>query len=237
MRTQKRIEKICEAAKISLETMEPPLLVADIATDHGYIAEALTKIDGVEKVIATDISEKSLSKLEKLKRLRNLGSIELKLGNGLEPIDKVCLCVIAGIGGFEIKKMIELQNGQGEQQKCKIFVLQPAQNATQLREWIFDNNFYVILDEVIEDNGRFFPIIAIDISRVQSNEKSIYNIWLGRDSSRNLGDFKLFLSDLNEKLRFLEGISLERAKKDEVLFQKYLLKKEIEKLIIGGNLC
>lgn len=233
MKTQRRIKKIFDLTMLAANNFSKNVVVADIATDHGFVAELLSKCDKVQKVIATDISEKSLSKLTKLILLKKLNKIETRLGDGLLPIEQADICVIAGIGGFEIKKMIETQNRKDNgDPKCNMFVLQPAQNIVELREWIFDNNFFVLQDVVIEDAERFYPITVIDISREQDNEKSIFNLWLGRDSRQNLIDFKHFLVYLKEYLQFLDGISYERALKDKMLLQKYELNNLIKNDLI-----
>ncbi len=231
MKTYKRIDKICEVTIQALSDFDGKVVVADIATDHGYIAEKLSKYDKVCKVYATDISEKSLSKLEKLIKLKGLKKIETVVGNGLLPISQVDACVIAGIGGCEICKMIDKQNNFDNQKKCDIFILQPAQNAILLRKWIFDNRYKLILDIVIEDAKRFYPIIAIDISQSEENEDSIYNLWIGRDSHNCPVDYKNFLIAIKEYLKFTESISYERAVTDEVLLQKWTLYREIDKYL------
>ena len=233
MKTQRRIEKIFEATMLAANDFAKKVVVADIATDHGFIAELLSKSDKVEKVIATDISEQSLNKLKKLILLKKLNKIETIIGDGLIPIQNADICVIAGIGGFEIRKMIENQNSNGKNKnKCNIFVLQPTQNYVELREWIFDNEFFVLQDVVIEDADRFYSIITIDISKKQTNEKSIFNLWLGRDSRQNSQDLKHFLMFLKVFLRFFKDISLERASKDKMLLQKYELFNSIEKYLL-----
>ena len=233
MKTQKRINKIYEAIVLASKTFENEIIVADIATDHGFIAEKALNCEKVKSVIATDISEKSLSKLQKLIKLKKLTKIETMLGDGLLPIQKADICVIAGIGGYEIKNMIEKQNiGEDGKNKCNLFVLQPTQNFVELRDWIFDNNFYVLSDTVIEYAERFYSIIVIDISKKQVNEKTIFNLWLGRDSRQNLTDFKHFLVFLKEYLRFFANISIERAEKDIITLQKYELFYSIDKLLL-----
>ncbi len=233
MKTQKRINKIYESTLLAVEKLKKNIIVADIATDHGYIAEKLSKCEKIEKVIATDISEKSLNKLKKLINYSKLNKIETVLGDGLEPIENIDVCVIAGIGGYEIKNMIERQNKNSDGiNKCNIFVLQPAQNTVELREWIFDNNFFVIQDVVIEDVDRFYSIIVVDISQKQVNEKSIFNLWLGRDSRQNLIDLMHFLEFLREYLRFFENISLERASKDKMSKLKFEIYNNIDKILL-----
>lgn len=232
MKTFKRIAELNKAVKQVYEILEKKITVADIGTDHGYLAESLSKEEFVEKIIATDISEKSLSKLEKIIKTCNLKKIETAVGDGLNPVEKADVSVIAGIGGYEIIKILSTQNKNNlDEIKCNYFVLQPAQNVNELRLFLFDNKIKIIKDYVIFDSGRFYPIIIADISKKQRNKKSLYNVWLGRDNTIQNTDFVMFLRDLKESFAFLSEISKKRAKQDSVLYQKYKLNKLIEKLL------
>ncbi len=232
MKTYKRIAKLDEAVKSVFENLKKPLIVADIGTDHGYLAESLSKEPFVQKVLASDISSKSLSKLEKIIQNRKLEKIETFVGDGLVPIKEADVSVIAGIGGYEIIKILKTQNiAISGKNKCDYFVLQPAQNVNELRIWLFENKVKVLKDYVIFDSDRFYPIIIVDVSKKQRNRKSICNVWLGRDNSLEDEDFVLFIKDMRESFKFLKDISKKRAKQDKVLWQKYKLNKIIEKLL------
>ena len=228
MKTLKRIEKLTEATKVAVSDLLKPVVVADVATDHGYLAENLSKQDWVKKVIATDISDKCLNKLVDLIKKHDLKKIETIVGDGLNPIESADVAVIAGVGGFEIIKMLDKQN---DSLKCKIFVLQPAQNALELREWLFDNEVFVQKDYIIEDAGRFYPIIIVDVSKKQINEKTIFNMWIGRDNEKSNKDFVLFLKDYLQFLVFLEDLPKSRIEEDDVLKDKLKLKHIIEKML------
>lgn len=232
MKTYKRIEKLKDAVKFVCDKLEKPTVVADIGTDHGYLAEALSKEECVKEIYASDISKKSLSKLEKLIEKRNLKKIKTFVGDGLKPIGFADISVIAGVGGWEIIKILDTQNISDDGNfKCDYFVLQPAQNVIELREWLFDKKIKVLKDYVIEDAGRFYPIIIVQVLKKQRNRKSVYNVWLGRDNDVFDEDFILFLKDLKESFSFLKNITKSRAKKDKVLYQKYKLNRIIDKLL------
>lgn len=232
MKTDKRITKLYEAVTFLFNKFDKKVIVSDIATDHGYLAEKLSKDKFIEKVIATDISEKSLNKLQKLIKLNNLKNIETYVGDGLKPINATDIAVIAGVGGFEIIKMISKQNKTTNyENKCRYFVLQPAQNVVELRNYIFSNKICLLKDYVIEDAERFYPILIIDVENRQRNKKNIYNMYLGRDNNLKDIDFVKFLKDSLEYLKFIEKIPKKRIWFDRELRKKYKLKLLIEKLI------
>lgn len=231
MKTVKRISELGKAVDFARDS-KTDVIVADIATDHGYLAEYLSKQSWVKRVIASDISQKCLDKVIKLIETNNLKNIETIVGDGLIPLEKVDISVIAGVGGWEIIKMLKNQNALANgNNKCDVFVLQPAQNVVELREWLFDNEFFVIKDYVIEDAERFYPIIIVDVSKKQINEKNVYNLWIGRDNLLESPDFVAYLKDTLTFLEFIDGLSENRIEQDKELKEKYELKLIIEKLL------
>ncbi len=85
-------------------------IVADIGTDHGYIPVFLVENNISNKVIATDISEKSLDKtVNYIKELNLRNNIEPRLGDGLETIKpcEVDTIIMAGMGGILIIEILE----------------------------------------------------------------------------------------------------------------------------------
>jgi tRNA (adenine22-N1)-methyltransferase len=139
------------------------VVVADIATDHGYLAELLSRHKKVSKVIATDISQACLDKANELKLRCKLDKIETRLGDGLNPIKKADIVVMAGIGGYEIIKILTNQNRQDNgENKCNLFVLQPSKNAAELRRFLIQKNVGILSDFIEFSSGKFYPIIVAD---------------------------------------------------------------------------
>ncbi|MBQ8425273.1 MAG: tRNA (adenine(22)-N(1))-methyltransferase TrmK [Clostridia bacterium] len=231
MKTYKRIDKICGAVSNASKIFNKKIIVADIGTDHGYVAEKLSKYENIEKVIATDISEKSLNKLNLLIKLNKLNKIETSVGDGLIPVEKADICVIAGMGGLEITKIIDNQNViNNKQKKCNIFVLQPAQNIVELRLWAINHHYKIIDDFTFEDAERFYSVLVINVSKFELNRKSIFNLWLGKYCKKD-EDFIKFIHYLDEYLSFMNNVSRARLKQDKILSQKYKLRKLIKKYL------
>lgn len=207
------------------------VVVADIATDHGYLAELLSRNEKISKVIATDISEKCLNKTRELVERCELQKIETKLGDGLIPIDSVDLCVLAGIGGYEIIRILKTQNYNvlgGN--KCDIFVLQPSKNAEDLRCFLIDVNIKIISDFVVFSGGKFYPIIVINLFEKNDTEKSIFNIYFGRDNKLENADFIRFLEEQIKEYLFLEKIDkldIENSNDLKTKYEIFKLAKEL----------
>ncbi len=230
MRAYKRIK---ELAKITDEIAENGSVVADIACDHGYLAELFDRNPKFSAVFATDISPKCLEKVQKIKRECGLDKIETLLGDGLEPLGRVDVAVIAGVGGLEISKMLTNQNKlPNGARKCDKFVLQPAQNAYELRKWLFENEFFVIKDYIFEDAKKFYPIIAIDVSKKQKNEASLFNLYFGRDNDVSLKAFQNFLRVASNNFAYLDGIDKRQIAGDKALIEKFEIYNLVKKYLI-----
>lgn len=234
MKTQKRIEKIFENVKFVAEKKfhdSNDLVLADIGTDHGYVAELMSKYKKAKKVIATDISLKSLHKLENLKENHELEKIESSLGDGLDAVESADIAVIAGIGGMQITKMLEFQNKNHENlPKCIFFVLQPAQNEVELRKWLYKNQFDILRDRVIFDNNQFYSIIVVDSLHKVNKNCGIREIYLGKNRISD-PDFQKYLLEMQTKLSFIDMLPKSQIKSDEILYEKYKLKILVEKLM------
>ena len=229
MRAYKRIKEI---AKVIDDLSKDGDVVADIACDHGYLAELLDRNIKIKEVYATDISKKCLQKVENLKRDFNLDKVVTLLGDGLKPLPKVNVAAIAGVGGLEIIKMLTKQNKlEHGENKCNIFVLQPAQNVFEFRKWLFENEIYIICDYFVEDAKKFYPIIAIDVSKKQKNEATLYNLYIGRDNDKKSETFKRFLIYSKENFAYLENLSRETIEKDEVLREKFEIYNLVKTLL------
>lgn len=231
MKTEERIEKIANCAKKMFDGMTPPLVVADVATDHGFLAEKLAEDPRVSKVFATDISKESLMKLIKLKEQKNLSKIEPVLGDGLHPLGKVDLAIIAGIGGFETMKMLSEQNDAEGGKKCRFFVLQPAQNVELLRKWIISRHFCIVHECVARGGEQFYQILCVDVQKRGLRRQSVKNVWLGTINDLSDPDFVAFLGERLQMLKFLDKLPMKKIRKDKMLSEKFKLKKIIEKML------
>ncbi|MEG1528926.1 MAG: class I SAM-dependent methyltransferase, partial [Clostridia bacterium] len=83
--------------------------VADIGCDHGKLGYYLLSTDRAKKIVATDISAKSLAKAEMLVNENGVASqFETRLGDGLKPLasNEADVVVVAGLGGDVISQIL-----------------------------------------------------------------------------------------------------------------------------------
>ena len=149
-------------------------IVADRGTDHGYIPRYLIENNISKLVIATDISQGSLNKtINYVNELELENRIIPRLGNGLEVIKKfeIDTVVIAGMGGILIRdildKDIKLTNS------IIYFILQPMNAVKELREYLINNNFNIIDEDLVQEEEKFYEILFVTAGK-EKVERGIY---------------------------------------------------------------
>ncbi|NLY20968.1 MAG: SAM-dependent methyltransferase [Tissierellia bacterium] len=137
-------------------------VVADVGTDHGYIPNYLIE-NGIAKLVyATDISADSLGKNIEFSKLRgNSDSIISRVGDGLKPIEneKINTVIIAGMGGILISQIIE--NSIEFARGIEYFILQPMTASYELRYYLYQNDFNILREEIVEDNDKIYEIMYV----------------------------------------------------------------------------
>lgn len=133
--------------------------VADIGTDHGHLPISLIKQSISPKVIACDIREKPLLSAKENVEKSGTAHIELRLGDGLDPVrpDEVDCIVIAGMGGEVIAGILDRADWVRDPRYT--LLLQPMTSADVLRRFLCDNRFDIESERAVEDAGRLYTVI------------------------------------------------------------------------------
>ncbi len=137
--------------------------VADIGTDHAYLAIELIEVRGAEKVVATDKNEGPCAAARRtLSAVGLLDRVPVRCGDGLVPIslgevDTIC---IAGMGGGLIASI--LTAGASVLADVSRLVLQPMNDASALRRWIYENGWHIAEESLVTEDGRLYEIIAAE---------------------------------------------------------------------------
>ncbi len=148
--------------------------LADIGTDHGYIAEMALKANLCNKVIATDINQGPLnSAINHLTRLGLNKQVDFRLGSGLKVIheNEVDCAVIAGMGGELIANILE--ESKNVSKTISSFVLQAMTNIDVLRKYLYDNG-YTISEEIIVKEYHHYYFVIKAIQGSSTCEDDIY---------------------------------------------------------------
>lgn len=138
-------------------------IAADIGTDHAYLPVFLVEQGICRLVIATDLREGPYRSAEhKIKEHALEERICLRMGDGLKPLKQgeVEVVVLAGMGGNTIREI--LSKSPETLAGIKRLVLQPMTDAGDLRTWLAANGWKFADEELVEDEGRLYVIIAAE---------------------------------------------------------------------------
>ena len=111
-------------------------------------------------MIGTDISKGSLDKIiEYVKELGFEDKIDSRLGDGLEVIKpyEVDTVIISGMGGLLIRDILEKHKEISN--SIIDFILQPMVAAKELRQYLIENNFEIIKEELVKEENKYYEII------------------------------------------------------------------------------
>lgn len=153
----KRLQKIFETVPVSD-------VVADIGTDHGFLAIELVKKGKARKVIAGDIHKGPLERAKKHIDEAGLSDrIETRLGDGLSVLTKgeADTLVISGIGGLLLIKI--LKESEEIARSFSKMILSPQSDLYSVRKY-FAENHYKIEDEIMIFDEKYYTVFCITSS-------------------------------------------------------------------------
>ncbi|MGM0557073.1 MAG: tRNA (adenine(22)-N(1))-methyltransferase [Myxococcota bacterium] len=140
--------------------------LADIGTDHALLPIAAVMTGRVPSAIGIDRAAKALGGGRARVEEYGVGdSVELRLGDGLEPLrsdDEVATVVMAGVGAagliraMQTPRLIELG--------VRRLVLQPNKSEIDARQAIYETSGWRLRDEqLVEENDYFYVVFSVDI--------------------------------------------------------------------------
>lgn len=175
MKLKPRLELV--ASKVSICDT-----VFDIGTDHAYIPIFLIKNKRCNKAVACDIRKGPLLRAKKnIEIFQYQSKIETRMGSGLTPVDsdtaRENTVVIAGMGGKLITDILEkdLQKASA----CKKLIIQPNYAIEVVRQWLYENGFDIVDEELCAEDERIYNVIVAVYSGISVHLEDIY-YYLGK---------------------------------------------------------
>lgn len=137
---------------------------ADIGSDHAYLPCYMVKRNDVRFVIAGEVVDGPYQSAVKQVKQEGLSSkISVRKGNGLEVIEpnEVDCVTIAGMGGTLIATILE--NGKNKlKDSVQRLILQPNVSASSIRDWLLKNDWILIDEEILEEDGKIYEVLVAE---------------------------------------------------------------------------
>lgn len=172
--------------------------MADVGCDHGKVSIACLAEGRVNRVVACDISQKSLQKAVDLAKQLGVDGIEFRAGDGLSVIadGEVDCVVIAGMGGSEMMNILaKMPKG------IERLVLSPQKNIVELREFLSQSGYYIARDIIVEESGKFYVVITAELAN--GRECSLDRAQLLLGGIEQTDDFKKYIAHIRQKYELL----------------------------------
>lgn len=154
-------------------------VVADIGTDHGYIPIYLIESGKCENAFAMDVNEGPLLRAKEHIEIHGLADqITTRLSDGVKAL-QIGECesvVVAGMGGALAIKIME--EGKEIFKNLKEFVLQPQSELEKVRQYLVENDFQIVDEDMVLEDGKFYPMMKVVNER--TSKYSLVELRYGR---------------------------------------------------------
>ncbi|WP_243648685.1 tRNA (adenine(22)-N(1))-methyltransferase [Hazenella coriacea] len=137
--------------------------VADIGADHALLFIHLAKQGRLQKGIVGELNRGPFENAQDRIRRMGLSSfIEVRKGDGLAVLQQgeVEVVVIAGMGGALISQILD--EGKEKLSRVERLILQPNIGGKRVRQWLFEHQFTVVEETIVEEAGLFYEIIVAE---------------------------------------------------------------------------
>ncbi|MEI5905814.1 tRNA (adenine(22)-N(1))-methyltransferase TrmK [Bacillus spongiae] len=142
--------------------------LADIGSDHAYLPCNVIKKGIVNFAIAGEVVPGPYQSAKQQVELLQLAEfVHVRLGSGLEVIEKgeVNAITIAGMGGTLITSILE--EGKSKLTGEERLILQPNISAISIRKWLVANDWALVAEEIIEEDGKIYEVLVAERGKSQ----------------------------------------------------------------------
>lgn len=138
--------------------------LADIGSDHAYLPVALLRRGVIAAAVAGEVALTPLRAAERTVRENDLEQqVSVRLANGLaaiEPEDGITAISLCGMGGETIRDILD--SGKARLSGRERLILQPNGGEQPLRQWLMENDYRILCEEVLRENRFYYEIIVAE---------------------------------------------------------------------------
>ncbi len=138
--------------------------LADIGSDHGYLPVALMRRGVIVAAVAGEVALTPFLSAERTVRENDFDQqITVRLANGLAAIesgDGITAISLCGMGGETIRDILD--SGKARLSGQERLILQPNGGEQPLRQWLMENGYRILCEEVLRENRFDYEIIVAE---------------------------------------------------------------------------
>lgn len=155
-------------------------VISDIGCDHGFVSIYLVENKICPRVIAMDVNEGPLLRAKEHIEERGLAKyIDIRLSDGME---KLALAeadgiLAAGMGGRLVIKI--LSDYMEKAKALKEVILQPQSELHLVRQFLTEQGFHILKEDMVEENGKYYPAIKVTWQSGPEQKLSQVQQWYG----------------------------------------------------------
>lgn len=204
-------------------------VLCDIGCDHAYLPVYLVKNGFVKKAYACDVRKGPIEAAEKNIEKYNLkDKIQTVLSDGLKEVSKKDItCIsICGMGGNLMAKIISEEIECAK--KVDKLILQPMTEVEVLREFLYENGFFVFDESIAKEDRRYYNILCV---KKGTEEKSdAFDFQFGKKLFENPSDllFEYLEKNYNALSKALQ--EKQKAGRENTEEMEYIVAKLHEKI-------
>ena len=151
--------------------------LADIGSDHGYLPVALVHRGTLCAAVAGEVALTPFHAAQRTVRENQLEQqITVRLANGLaaiEPSDGITAVSLCGMGGETIRDILD--SGKAHLRGEERLILQPNGGEQPLRQWLMENDYCILYEELLRENRFDYEIIVAERDKpVRYSARELY---------------------------------------------------------------
>jgi len=151
--------------------------LADIGSDHAYLPVALMRRGVIALAVAGEVAATPFHAAQRTVRDNGLEQrIQVRRANGLaaiEPGDTITAISLCGMGGETIRDILD--SGKAQLNGQERLILQPNGGEQPLRQWLMDNGYRILHEELLHENRFYYEIIVAErTGPVTYTEEQLY---------------------------------------------------------------
>ncbi|MBV4480680.1 tRNA (adenine(22)-N(1))-methyltransferase [Pseudomonas khavaziana] len=138
--------------------------LADIGSDHAYLPVALMRRGAIAAAVAGEVAATPFHAANRTVEDNGLARhITVRLADGLaaiEPADAITAISLCGMGGETIRDILD--SGKAHLNGRERLILQPNGGEQPLRQWLMDNGYQILHEELLRENRFYYEIIVAE---------------------------------------------------------------------------